>query len=102
MRDGFCPDRFARFQHHARRILSTNGLNRSPVDILVWRARSAANGGKPLLPRLRRAVWYVDSAFDVDLLLLIPRTLRYLDVQHWDEVYGPKYEMSMKMKCESM
>ncbi|KAH9918599.1 uncharacterized protein B0H18DRAFT_1106892 [Fomitopsis serialis] len=100
MRDGFCPDRFARFQHHARRILSTNGLNRSPVDILVWRALSAANGGKPLLPRLRRAVWYVDSAFDVDLLLLIPRTLRYLDVQHWDEVYGPQFEMSTKTKCK--
>ncbi|KAH9911882.1 uncharacterized protein B0H18DRAFT_961567 [Fomitopsis serialis] len=63
-------------------------------------ALSAANRGKTLLPRLCRAVSYVDSAFDVDPLLLIPRTLRHLDVQHWDEVYGSKHGSSTKMKCK--
>ncbi|KAH9918832.1 uncharacterized protein B0H18DRAFT_1029835 [Fomitopsis serialis] len=94
------PYRFARFQHLARRILSTNCLNRSLVTYLVWRALSAANRGKPLLPRLCRTV--SDSVFYVEFLLLIPRTPCHIDLQHWDEVYGPKYEISTKTECECM
>ncbi|KAH9922757.1 uncharacterized protein B0H18DRAFT_1016849 [Fomitopsis serialis] len=63
-------------------------------------ALSAANRGKPLLPRLYRTVSYVDSVFYVDFLLLIPRTPRHIDLQHWDEVYGPKYVLSTKMEYE--
>ncbi|KAH9916694.1 uncharacterized protein B0H18DRAFT_1124106 [Fomitopsis serialis] len=70
------------------------------ADRRVPCALSTANGGKPFLPRLRRAVLYVDSAFDVDLLLLVPRTLCHLDVQPWDEVYSPKYEILTKTESD--
>ncbi|KAH9910260.1 uncharacterized protein B0H18DRAFT_1130470 [Fomitopsis serialis] len=83
------PDRFARFQHLAQCILSTNGLIRSPVNIL------------PLLPRLHRTVSYADLAFCVDFLLLIPRTPRHTDVQHWDKAYDPKYETLTKTKSQT-
>ncbi|TFY68262.1 hypothetical protein EVJ58_g1106 [Rhodofomes roseus] len=91
-------ERFARFQHHARRIVSTNGLNRSPVHMTIWRSLSSMAGGRPLLPRLRRAIWYLRSVFEADLLLLIPPAFCFLDVEHWDAVYGPGYEYTERTK----
>ncbi|KAH9831987.1 uncharacterized protein C8Q71DRAFT_910353 [Rhodofomes roseus] len=98
--DKLSHERFARFQHHARRVVSTNGLNRSAVHMTIWRSLSSMAGGRPLLPRLRRAIWYLGSVYEVDLLLLIPPTLRFLDVQHWNAVYGPEHLEGMMRKIK--
>ncbi|KZT70677.1 hypothetical protein DAEQUDRAFT_810551 [Daedalea quercina L-15889] len=98
LRRGLCSKQFVRFQHHARRVVWVAAINHSPVHPPLWRILSQANGGRPLLPRLRFAGWYPGVAFDADLLLLIPLTLLSLNVRHWDNFYDSRHELSANSK----
>ena len=94
------PAGFARFQHHARRIVHVDVLNHSPYDVSIWQELARMNGNKPLLPRLRHCGWYVGAPFSDELLPCLPPSLRSLDVKHWNrsKLYGPEVKAPTRWK----